>query len=621
MEARSASQPFAATPSQSPKPASQRAIWHKPAAQLGVPWATVQTFPQAPQWFTSLAGATLAAVAGEAVAVAEARVAGSHRTHAGRTDRRRMRRCTALTTSAAVVHIARRGDLAAVDLRAVAIAPSVGTRAAVTRPVRAGSRRVGEGTHRPAGAAVAVVVGERDLAAIGLGAVAVCASHRAHRRGAASAHAGAALGAHDATRAAVVGVAGDLALASVGRVAVAVATTRVAGRCTHARRADRRRVRSPSTHDATGAAVIGSGERGLAAVARVGIAVAQALAAARRGTHAADTARRRARDDAGRAVGGSGVGAGAVVGVAHAHHVAHVAGAAEDAEALAGVALAVAVGIKLRGIGHRAAVVVPVEDAVAVDVHRRAVDAKLDAQPSAVDERGVVLPVDAAKLAFVAHDVEIGVAEFALATTGSRDKHPDPVASGVVEALALRVPAGDEVPLRVGVAVVVVGVAGVSREVHAHPLAPRPGGARKRREGTHRYAARADLVDAHRRVRRRDEVAELRRPRHHRRQEHHPARPPVVQFIHDDGLRCAPDGCAVVGAARRREHPGKHPPDRPFHGSPLLPRCGRSRARRRPQHATRHARPRRPGAHPRRRGAAPTQRTAGHLLRRRNAHG
>jgi hypothetical protein len=53
---RSVSQPLAATPSQSPKPAAQRTTVHAPAAQpFAATWASAQSWPQLPQFAGSIA--------------------------------------------------------------------------------------------------------------------------------------------------------------------------------------------------------------------------------------------------------------------------------------------------------------------------------------------------------------------------------------------------------------------------------------------------------------------------------------------------------------------------------------------------------------------------------------
>jgi hypothetical protein len=58
LDERSVSQPLAALPSQSPKPALQRARAHAPAAQAATPLGKVHALPQRPQWATSVAKVT-----------------------------------------------------------------------------------------------------------------------------------------------------------------------------------------------------------------------------------------------------------------------------------------------------------------------------------------------------------------------------------------------------------------------------------------------------------------------------------------------------------------------------------------------------------------------------------
>ncbi len=202
--------------------------------------------------------------------------------------------------------------------------------------------------------------------------------------------------------------------------------------------------------------------------------------------------------------------------------------------------------VGLGGVGHRGAVVDPVEDAVAVLIDGGHVDAKLDAQLAVQCQRGELGLVHGAVLALVAHDLQVGEAEFAQAAALGRDEDPRAVQGRGGQVRVVGLPAGIEVPVVVRVAVVVVGVAGMALDVYPDALALGARGTGEGRQGADRGARRGDLVDAYGGRGVVDDAAEVRRGRHHGRQEDEALRAVVVKLVEDLGLTHA------AGRGRRR---------------------------------------------------------------------
>jgi hypothetical protein len=300
--------------------------------------------------------------------------------------------------------------------------------------------------------------------------------------------------------------------------------------------------------DAARPAVACGGERRLAAVAVESVAVAEARGAGRAVTDARDAGGRGVVEDAGRTIGRGGrPGTAPAGGVADARDGARLARrAADHPRTLAGVALAISVGVALVGVGVRGAVVEPVEDAVAVAVHRGTLDAKLDLQYAAIEEGREVDRVHGAKLLLAAHDINVGEAELARPPTRlpgragraaraafrrGGDEHPHAVPSAVAEAEVPGVP--------VDVVVAVLPRAPRARPTigaHHNALRPRTGFGGEGGQRTYGATPLVELIDAHRRRGRGHEVPEQPRGGHHRGQEEKPRGAAVVKLVGDERL-------------------------------------------------------------------------------------